>query len=596
MTFTKFFAQRQYHRLCLPGVAAIGLAFFTICDQVGAQEIRRATLQVTGAEQELSTNIVAHTAGINLACDAPRTRVNTIIPRLNRQVTRAARALGYYHIQESIRIERNVEPDAEACWVISIDVEPGPRIKVASVSVTVAQNQQYFATVLGSLSMQPGDDLNQANFERIKGQLNSIAVEQGFFDAQISESSLALDLENNTADANLVFDPGSRFRVRSVRLEGHEVLDAGFINRYLDVQPGDYYSAESILSARNSLNESLYFDRVSVSPLHEEVEGSEIPLSIELQMRPRTAFSFGGGATTDIGPRVRSRYENRYLNASGHQFGVNASLSTIQQKIDLGYEIPLANPRTQRLAFSLGHLSEDVDVYESQTEKLGVDYSFIDQSGWRRNYFVNYQQDRFQLNEQSRDSTNLLVPGFRLTRTQADDTLYPTRGWHLYGQLSGAQESLLSTTSFLQLNVTAKTLFEFGPGRLILRGDLGSTLVDDRLGLPVNLQYFAGGDQSIRGYAYQSLGPINEAGDTIGGQHQLVGSLEYDFGIRPNWKLAVFTDMGNAFNDFSDIEFKQSVGIGVRWLSPVGPIRLDLASALDDDNKLRLHLSMGPDL
>lgn len=581
---------------CLLKVAAIGLVFLAISEQPVAQEPRRAMLRVSGAEQELSANIIAHTAGINLACDAPRTRINTIIPRLSRQITRAARAFGYYHLQESIRIERDLETGAGACWVISIDVDPGPRITVASVSVTVAQNQQYFSAVLDGLSMQAGDALNQASFERIKGQLNSVAVEQGFFDAQITESRLALDLENNTAEAMVAFDPGSRFRIRSVRLEGHEVLDAGFINRYLDVQPGDYYSAESILSVRNSLNESLYFNRVSVSPLHEEVDDTEIPLSIDLQMRPRRAFSFGGGATTDTGPRVRSRYENRYLNARGHQFDVNASLSTIQQKIDLGYEIPLANPRTQRLAFSLGHLSEDVDVYESQTDKFGVDYSFVDQSGWRRNYFVNYQQDRFQLNEQSRDSTNLLVPGFRLTRTQANDTLYPTRGWRLYGQLSGAQEDLLSSTSFVQLNVSAKTLFEFGPGRLILRADLGSTVIDDLVELPVNLQYFAGGDQSIRGYSYQSLGPINATGETIGGQHQLVGSVEYDFGIRPNWKLAVFTDMGNAFNDFSDIEFKQSVGIGIRWLSPVGPIRLDLASALDDDNKLRLHLSMGPDL
>jgi len=581
---------------CLLKVAAIGLVFLVISAQAEAQEPRRAMLRVAGAEQELHTNILAHTAGINLTCDAPRTRINAIIPRLSRQVTRAARALGFYDLQESIRIERDLDTDIEACWVISIDVEPGPRITVASVSVTVVQNQQYFSKELDGLSMQAGDALNQESFERIKGQLNSIAVEQGFFDAQITESRLALDLENNTADAIVVFDPGARFRIRSVILEGHEVLDADYINSYLDVQPGDYYSAESILSVRNSLNESLYFNRVSVSPLHEEVDSNEIPLAIDLQMRPRSVFSFGGGATTDIGPRFRSSYENLYLNAKGHQFGVDASLSTIQQKIDLGYEIPLANPRTQRLAFSLGHLSEDVDVYESQTEKLGVDYSFIDQSGWRRNYFVNYQQDRFQLNEQSRESTNLLVPGIRLTRTQANDTLYPSRGWHFYAQLSGAHESLLSSTSFLQLNITAKTLFEFGPGRLILRGDLGSTVVDDRLGLPVNLQYFAGGDQSIRGYSYQSLGPINEAGDTIGGKHQIIGSVEYDFGIRPDWKLAVFTDVGNAFNDFSEIEFKQSVGVGIRWLSPVGPIRLDLASALDDDNKLRLHLSMGPDL
>jgi translocation and assembly module TamA len=163
---------------CLLKVAAIGLVFLAISAQAEAQEPRRAMLRVAGAEQELHTNILAHTAGINLACDAPRTRINAIIPRLSRQVTRAARALGFYHLQESIRIERDLDTDIEACWVISIDVEPGPRITVASVSVTVVQNQQYFSKELDGLSMQAGDALNQESFERIKGQLNSIAVEQ----------------------------------------------------------------------------------------------------------------------------------------------------------------------------------------------------------------------------------------------------------------------------------------------------------------------------------------------------------------------------------------------------------------------------------
>ena len=578
-------------------VSPVWLLPLLVCCKLQAQEgLQRAALQVDGAEQELTNNILAHSNSINLACDAPRTRVNTILPRISRQVTRAARALGYYHLKESIRVERLNPDGGQPCWNLLIEVDPGPRITVANVSVTVAQNQPYFTSVLENLSMRAGDPLNQASFERIKGQLNSVAVEQGFFDAQITDSRLAIDLESNTADAVMMFDPGSRYRIREVRLQGHEVLEAGFINRYLDVQAGDYYSAEAILSVRNSLNESLYFNRVSVSPLHEELSTDEIPLAIDLQMRPRRAFSIGGGVTTDIGPRVRSNYDNRYLNAMGHQFAANASVSLIQQKIDLGYEIPLANPRTQRLAFSLGHLREDVDVYESQTDKFGIDYSFVDRSGWRRNYFVNYQQDRYQLNEQPRESTNLLVPGFRLSRTEANDTLYPTRGWRLYSEISAANDSLLSSTSFLQLNATAKTLFELGPGRLILRAELGSTLVDNVLELPVTLQYFAGGDQSIRGYEYQSLGPVNAAGEIEGGKHQLVGSIEYDFGIRPDWKLAVFTDFGNAFNEFSDIEIKQSLGIGIRWLSPVGPIRLDLASPLDDDNNIRLHLSMGPDL
>jgi translocation and assembly module TamA len=135
-----------------------------------------------------------------------------------------------------------------------------------------------------------------------------------------------------------------------------------------------------------------------------------------------------------------------------------------------------------------------------------------------------------------------------------------------------------------------------GTGRLLSRFEIGTTLADEASNLPPTILYFTGGDQSVRGYKYQSLGPESEQGEVLGGKHQLVVGVEYDFNVLPNWKLAVFADAGNAFSSFDDFEFKTSVGLGIRWLSPIGPIRVDLASALDNDNKLRLHIAMGPDL
>jgi translocation and assembly module TamA len=146
------------------------------------------------------------------------------------------------------------------------------------------------------------------------------------------------------------------------------------------------------------------------------------------------------------------------------------------------------------------------------------------------------------------------------------------------------------------MNIAGKGIRSVGPGRLMFRFDAGTTMTNDLDSLPTSIRYFAGGDQTVRGYRYESLGPENEAGDVIGGKHKLSVGLEYDFPIMDNWKLAVFTDTGNAFNDFADYELKTGAGIGVRWLSPIGPIRVDLASALDNDNKLRLHITMGPDL
>lgn len=559
-----------------------------VCLHTWAQE---PDLEVTGADAELTANILSHVRLGGLSCEATQARLSNQLPRIRQQVVRAARALGYYQLRHRVSGNR-----LEDCWQINIEVEPGAPVVVSEVQINVSENESFFSSVLQQPPLQPGQKLNQANYERIKGQLNSLAVEQGFFDARILDSELQLDLVENTALARVEFAPGDRYRIGPVRVRGHEVLGADFINRYIDVETGDYFSSSALLEIRQALTESLYFSNVLISPLHEQAEDRRVPLEVNLTMRARRAYTLGGGATTDIGPRVRADYQNRYLNAQGHRFSVNSSVSPVQQQLDFGYEVPLADPRTQLMQFSLGVRGEDVDAFETRTDKLGAKYTFIDRFGWRRDYSLNFQHDEYRLNQSEKESSDLLIPGISFTRTRADDTLYPTRGWRLFAELKGAHNALISTETFLQLNVVGKLIQSIGPGRILLKMEAGSTLVDDVLDLPVSLQYFTGGDQSIRGYKYQSLGPINEAGEVIGGKHLLTAGVEYDFNILPNWKLAIFADGGNSFNNISEVKFKTSAGLGVRWMSPIGPIRLDLARALDDSEDFRIHITMGPDL
>lgn len=558
------------------------------CSQILAQT---ATLQINGAEQALADNIRAHVRLNGLSCTASQSRMTNMLPQIRQQVVRASRALGYYQLRHRVFGSRE-----EDCWRINIEVEPGTPVTVADVQIEIVGNEPVFRSVLEDVPLVAGQQLNQDNYEQIKGDLNSLAVEEGYFDARLTNSELQLDLVANTAAARIEFDPGERYRFGEFNIQGYEVLGADFIRRYVDVEPGDYFSSSALLSIRQALTESLYFRNVMVSPDHDQAADNQIPVDINLAMRPRQAFTLGGGATTDIGPRVRADFQNRYLNEGGHRFGVNSSVSPVQQQLDFGYEIPLADPRTQRLEFSLGVLGEQVDAFETRTDKLGASYTFIDRFEWRRVYSLNFQHDEFELNNQGKESSDLLIPAVSLSRTVADDTLYPSRGWRLFAELQGAHETFISTDTFLQLNVVGKIIETIGPGRVILKMQAGSTWVDQAQDLPVSLQYFTGGDQSVRGYKYQSLGPINEQGEVIGGKHLLAAGVEYDFNILPNWKLALFTDAGNSFNDFSEYELKQSAGIGVRWMSPIGPIRLDLARALDDDEDFRIHLTMGPDL
>ncbi len=545
---------------------------------------------ITGAGPDLEANIRAHVSLPELACDAGGYILARNLPGIRQDIVRAGRALGYYQIQHVTRFER-----VEQCWQLQSDIDPGVPVRINNINIEVASDQQFFRSALSELPIAQGDQLNQASYERVKTELSSVAVEQGFFDARYERSQLQLDLVENIANVDINFEPGPRYRLGNISIQELDALSPEFISRFLEIEEGDYYSSSALLELRDSLNGSMYFNNVSVTPLITQAQNQAIPVDVTLQMRPQRVYAVGLGATTDIGPRVRLDYEDRYRNRQGHSITGNIGISPVQQNADIAYRIPMSEPATESLEISAGFLAEDTDTFRNTTSKLGTTYSFINAWNWRQNYFVNIQHDESRITGEKL-VTDLIIPGVSLNRTRADDALIPTRGWRLYGEMKGASDALLSSESFMQFNLSGKLIRTLGPARFLWRFDTGTTVIDEVSELPVSLRYFSGGDQSIRGYKYESLGPVNEDNEVVGGKHRLSTSIEMDFFVAENWKLAVFADTGNSFDEFDDFELKTGVGVGVRWLSPVGPIRVDVASALDNDNKLRLHITMGPDL
>jgi translocation and assembly module TamA len=548
------------------------------------------TFTIDGASDELSRNVRSHVVIPNVDCSATQRRLSRFSNGINDRVIRAGRALGYYNLEATVSFSLDSE-----CWSLNIDIAPGDPIEISAVDIQIRQDSRLFTRVLDELPVAIGDQLNQANYERIKTNLSTRAIEVGFFSARFERSQLLVDLQNNLAAVAIDFDPGERHRFGITQIEPLESLTDEFIRRFVSFDENAFYSSAALIELRNSLSDSQYFSDVTVTPALDRVQDGIVPIQIGLIVRPQEAYSVGAGVTTDIGPRMSFNYENRYLNPDGHRLDVGARASPIEQELDINYVIPWTKPATENLRFSGGFLNEDNDSFENKSVKLSSVYTFINGSQWRQRIFTSFQHDDYLINDEN-DVSDILLAGVSLAKTRADDALYPTRGWRLFGQVRGASSEILSTESFLQFNLNGKLITPLGTGRLLSRFEIGTTLADEASNLPPTILYFTGGDQSVRGYKYQSLGPESEQGEVLGGKHQLVVGVEYDFNVLPNWKLAVFADAGNAFSSFDDFEFKTSVGLGIRWLSPIGPIRVDLASALDNDNKLRLHIAMGPDL
>lgn len=560
-------------------------------------------INISGVTGRLEENIRAHLGNLDARCSSNLRALNRMLPIMRRDIDRAAQALGYYQTRYQLQFTEAAVDDSNACWQLDVSVTPGEAVRFGDINITItnADSRAMFTPVLTTLPIQRGQVLDHSQYERLKSMLSSHAVENGFFSARFVRSELNIDLQNNLALVDLEFDPGERYRFGSVEISPLDELSNGFLSRFLTFEPGDNYSSQDLIELRQNYNDSQYFSQVSVTPRISDAENLAVPVNINLALRPRRAYSAGVGVSTDNGPRLRLNFEDRYINRRGHRLNADLAVSTLQQEPSLTYIVPLTDPVNDSLRFSTGFQRQETDSYISNTYRLGVTWRSLVRNNWIQNIFVNYQSEKAELKNVTeprmgvQTRTNSTISGINWARTRADDPIYPTRGWRLFLQASGAHENLLSDITFAQFYASGKFIHTLGPGRVLLRTEVATTVADELLELPVSIRFFAGGDQSVRGYQYQELGARNSDGDVVGGKHLLVGSIEYDLPIRGGWSVAAFVDSGNSFTDFSDMTLSESAGLGVRWLSPIGPIRFDVAKGLDDGS-FRFHITMGPDL
>jgi translocation and assembly module TamA len=193
--------------------------------------------------------------------------------------------------------------------------------------------------------------------------------------------------------------------------------------------------------------------------------------------------------------------------------------------------------------------------------------------------------------------SRLLMPGIDWTKIRADNEIRPQRGYKIGLELRAAADQLGSDTSFAQAIARGKWIWPVpSAGRILVRVDAGATAERSFEELPPSVRFFAGGDNSVRGYDFEALGPVDENGEVIGGSSLATASFEYEHPVRARWSIAAFVDSGNAF-ERSEMDLKTGAGIGTRWQSPLGPIRFDIAHPFDDETEdWRIHISLGPDL
>ena len=555
--------------------------------------LARGELRVDGVSDEIADNVQNYVALASEPCDADTWLVRRRFRALETEVRSALEPFGYY----DPTIEKTLVLD-EKCWRASITIDVGNPVLLRNVDISVStpsEGKQDFSDIGASSTLVPGAPLRHVNYETLKENLQVRAAERGYVEAKFRANVIDVWPDQQNADVALHYESGPRYDIGEIRLE-EDFLEESLVRAFLEFDTGMPFDSRLLNQAYGDLSLSGYFSRIELLPVYEEASNREIPIRVLLEPADRIEYTIGAGFSTDTGPRFRAGFENRRLNSKGHRFKSDIGVSAVIQAITAEHRRPMADPRTEWLSYTAALTREDSTTFNSDTARVGFRLSKRISSNWLRTLSTDFSYERFDVGAES-SRTRLTLPGVSFDHKRADRDIFPTRGRRLTVDFRGTGEFLGSDTSFLQAVANGRLVRSISSkSRLLARATIGVTAKSEFDELPPSVRFFAGGDESVRGFGFQSLGPRDDLGNVIGGSNLLVASIEYEHLLRGNFYGAVFLDAGNAFDNL-DFDAAVGAGIGVKWFSPVGPLRFYLAHPLNkSDRNVRLHVRLGADL
>ncbi|MEO9750561.1 MULTISPECIES: autotransporter assembly complex family protein [Marinobacter] len=515
------------------------------------------------------------------------------------QVEEALRALGYY--SPMIQWEVVEQPgDGETPARLVLTVQPGEPIRVRSRQVSIEGPASRDPDFVGTLPEKPaeGDVLNHGQYSTLRQTIQNRASRLGYFDGEFTTRRLEVNPEQRTADISLVFRSGVRYRLGEVSFKEGHGFEEQLLEQFVRFEPGEIYHADKVARLSGDLSNSGYFSGVDIDASPGKAEEGVIPVSVDLTTRPPRSVAAGVGFSTDVGPRLSGNWREHWINPMGHRRGAQTELSAPRQNVGAWYELPLDPPMTDSIRLSAGYQREDIEDVESELLTLGQQWKHQLDNGWLQVASIRWEGERFRIGNDDPEQSSLLLPGLGYSKLQADSPLDPSRGYRIQFDVTGSHRAVISDVDILHANVLVKGLYTLADNhRFLSRFQFGGVATNRFSDVPPSLRFFAGGDQTVRGYGYETLSPRNSEDVAIGGRYLMVGSVEYQYEFTENWRVAAFVDEGNAMDDLSD-PLATSVGLGIRWISPVGPLRLDVAKGLDPEfgGEWRIHFSMGPEL
>lgn len=512
---------------------------------------------------------------------------------LEKEIKIALQALGYYNPEFAYHF--NEEGNK-----LTVEVAPGVPVLIAGINVDINGQGENDPAFVNLLKTEPtlGSVLNHGVYDAFVKQLQSIALRKGYFDSELLQHQLAVAVSLREAFWRIKFDTGPRYKFGDVTIK-ETVIRESYLRNVIPFKTGDYYLSDDLSLLNRRLSSTNWFSSVTVIPLFNKMTAdNELPIHVIALPRKENVVDVGIGYSNDNGMRGKLNWHKPWINNRGHSFQSSLLLSGPEQTITGLYKIPLfASPLEDYYTLQGGYKKIDNNDTYSHSYTFGVIRNHDSFEGWQRSMGLNMLFDNFT---QADDNykTFLLYPSFSFSRIRADGRLFPLWGDSQRYTLEAAAKNIGSDIDFIRLqmqHVWIRTLEE--KHRFIARGSFGFIQANDFNRVPPSFRFFAGGDRSIRGFKYQSISPKDKNGKLMGSSRLVTGSIEYQYNVSGDWWSALFVDTGEAIDRFDKTDFRTGVGVGVRWASPIGPLKVDIATPVSNfGNSVQFYIGLGAEL
>lgn len=589
-----------------PGlVAALILAGAVV--PAAADSITR--IEIRGLSPEQEANVRRRLSlSAQLGRELGEQRLDYLLLESEREARSALEPYGYF--SPEIRIT----PPAGASGALLIEVSPGEPVRVRKSDIVVAGpggEDEVIAAAVSGFVPKPGDVLDQVVYETSKARINRGLADRGYFDMEFGVHRVEVARAEHAADIALGWTSGRRYALGAVTYEQlpKDILNQDLLDKIITWEPGTPWEQARLDRLRDSLARLDYFSGIDIAPEPEKAMNGVMPVKISLTPAKRSIYSAGVSYGSTNGMGVRFGLERRYLNRKGHKVLAEVDYAQRRKVATAQYRIPAFAWLEGWYTIGTLFADEQTDYIDNRKADLFFSRSGVVNEHWSVLAAVHALRERWAYTAEDDGDPNT-PPVYDYATVyygeasgeyiNVDDRLAPRRGWGGNALVRGGMSGNESDTPFVQLHANVRWFKGLGKdSRLIARGELGHTFNNDEFSLlPPTLRFHAGGDRSIRGYGWREVGPrVGEPGHEfpVGARNVVTASLEYERYFKGPWGAAVFVDTGSAFDN--DVDLRTGVGVGLRWRSPVGPLRVDIAHGLDHpDSPFQVTLSFGGDL